>query len=243
MINIKQFLYFIFTIISYLLQHIFNVVMMLIVYLFIKMGFVKFVPPLVKFWATGILALIGKKVHVINRQNHNEKKKYILVTNHTSIYDIPTILAFYPQVSFIGKEYLTRIPIFGKLIQMLHFIPIDQNNKKKAIDSINKSIKKTEHITVAIFPEGTRTLDGKLNKFKKGFYHIFKNTRLEILPVTIKGLFAIKPKTRFNIIPKGKIEVVIHNPIKYEDMENMNDFEIIDYVKSIIESELNGNSK
>jgi 1-acyl-sn-glycerol-3-phosphate acyltransferase len=90
--------------------------------------------------------------------------------------------------------------------------------------------------TVAIFPEGTRTLDGKINDFYKGFIYLLRSTDIGILPVTLNGFYKLKPKNRFYINFNSKLDVVIHKPIKREELIDKNDAEITDIVKVIIES-------
>ena len=82
----------------------------------------------------------------------------------------------------------------------------------------------------------TRTLDGKINDFYKGFIYLFRTADIEILPVTLNGFYMLKPKTRFYINFNSKLEVVIHKPIKREELLNKTDAEIIETVKTVIES-------
>ncbi|PIS28769.1 MAG: hypothetical protein COT43_05680 [Candidatus Marinimicrobia bacterium CG08_land_8_20_14_0_20_45_22] len=232
--RIRSFTTMIFSSCSYFLQWIFTAIMVLIGVL---LAIVKWEMPLRFghwFWANSIFWLMVKKVHIIGKENIRPDKNYILVVNHSSIYDIPAILTIIPRLAFIGKEYLIKIPIFGSLLSRTDYIPIDRNDYVKARQSISQSIEKAKSLTIAIFPEGTRTLDGRIGIFKKGFVHIFWGTSLDVLPVTLNGLYELKPKTRFNIERKWPVEAVIHPPIPNEDLIKMTDAEIVEKVRSVV---------
>ena len=101
---------------------------------------------------------------------------------------------------------------------------------------LNSLEEKARNNTVAIFPEGTRTLDGKLNSFYRGFIHVLRTTGHDILPVTLNGFYKLKPKNRFYINFGSKLGVVIHPPIKGQSLTTASDDEIMDQVISVIES-------
>ena len=100
-------------------------------------------------------------------------------------------------------------------------------------------VEKSGARTIAIFPEGTRTSDGNINRFRKGFVHILKATEMSVLPVTLNGFFLLKPKNRFTINFESKIDVVIHKPIEWEELAEQDDHTILDKVKVVIESAYN----
>lgn len=184
---------------------------------------------------------MGKQVHIEGKENYDKLKNYILVVNHASIYDIPAIMSVVPGVSWIGREYLIRIPGFGHLLKMNDYIPIEPGQPGRSWQSIKQAITHAKDgITVAIFPEGTRTEDGQLGTFKKGFIHILRATHLDILPVTLNGFYSLKSKTRFTIAPKGKLEIVIHSPLDNKKLLPMADNEIMDVVKKTILSSHQG---
>lgn len=219
---------------SYLLQWTFTAIM---VPIGVVLAVVKWEIPLRFghwFWANGLFWLMGTNVRIVGKENVRPDKNYILVVNHSSIYDIPAILTVFPRLAFIGKEYLIRIPVFGTLLSRTDYIPIDPKDAVKAHESITKSIETARSLTIAIFPEGTRTLNGRIGRFKKGFVHIFWGTNLDVLPVTLNGLYELKPKTRFTIERKWQIEAVIHPPILNEELIKMTDTEIVEKVRSVV---------
>ena len=87
-----------------------------------------------------------------------------------------------------------------------------------------------------IFPEGTRTLNGKLNPFYRGFIYLLRASKTDILPVTLNGFFSLKPKNRFSIDFASKLEVIVHEAIPSQELIPLEDKSIIDKVKTVIES-------
>jgi len=95
---------------------------------------------------------------------------------------------------------------------------------------------------VALFPEGTRTTNGKINPFYRGFIYLYKSRDIDILPVTLNGFYEFKPKTRFYIDFSQRLEVIIHKPIKREELTDKTDRDVIERVRSVIESAHKTNS-
>ena len=87
-----------------------------------------------------------------------------------------------------------------------------------------------------MFCDPPRTLNGKINDFYKGFIYLFRTSDIGILPVTLNGFYKLKPKNRFYINFNTKLEVVIHKPIRRDELVEKSDTEIIETIKSVIES-------
>lgn len=187
-------------------------------------------------WANTIFILMGKRLRIVGLDNLDKNKHYVLVANHASLFDIMAIMAFQPGVSWFGHVRLTKIPVFKNLLKMINYIPVKRGSLSNTKGIIDLMIEKSQGLTIAIFPEGTRTQDGYLNDFYRGFVHVLRNTQIELLPVTLNGFYALKPKNRFFINFGSKINVVIHKPIEYKNLVEKNDQEIISTVKELIES-------
>jgi 1-acyl-sn-glycerol-3-phosphate acyltransferase len=185
-------------------------------------------------WAKSVFIIIGKKFIIHGLENINKDEKYILVANHGSLFDITAIMSFYPGISWFGHERLLRVPLFGKILKMTDYVPFRKPTYTNTRKMIAQLIEKSKFQTVAIFPEGTRTLDGKINVFLKGFIYLFRSSEISILPVTLNGFYRLKPKNRFYINFDAKLEVIIHRPIRKEELTNKTDKEIIETVKSVI---------
>ena len=191
-----------------------------------------------KLWAIIIFLIIGKKLKVEGIDNINIGGRYILIANHTSLFDIVAIIKFFPDLSWFGHERLTRIPIFRKVLKMINYIPMRKSGFRSTKNMINQLIEKSKGHTIGIFPEGTRSIDGKVNDFYRGFVLLLRNAEIDVLPVTLKGFYDLKPKNRFCIGFDSSLNVVIHEPLMHKELTQKNDNEIIATVKSKIESGL-----
>ena len=191
---------------------------------------------IMQWWAKSVFLLLGKKFHITGKENINPDKKYILVANHGSLFDIVAIMSFYSGISWFGHERLLKVPVFRRILKATDYIPFKEPTYRNTREMIGQLIHNSSYQTVAIFPEGTRTLNGKINPFYRGFIYLFRTRDIEILPVTLNGFYKLKPKNRFYIDFNSKLDVIIHKPIKREELIGKNDYEIIETVKNIIES-------
>jgi 1-acyl-sn-glycerol-3-phosphate acyltransferase len=191
---------------------------------------------LFQMWAKSVFLIMGKKFRVFGKENIIKGERYILVANHASLFDIVAITSFYPGISWFGHERLLKVPVFNHLLKIMDYVPFKEPNYRNTKQMINQLIYKSKYQSVAIFPEGTRTLSGKINQFYRGFIYLFRTRDIEILPVTLNGFYKLKPKNRFYINFDSKLDVVIHKPIRREELLGKNDFEIIETVKTVIES-------
>lgn len=189
-----------------------------------------------RIWAKSVFLLLGKRLIVKGKENIDKKKKYILVANHSSLFDIVAITSFYSEVSWFGHERLLKVPVFGRFLKLTDYVPFREPTVTNTRHMLGQLMKKSESRSVAIFPEGTRTVNGKINPFYRGFIYLFRIRDIDILPVTLNGFFDLKPKNRFYINFRSKLDVVIHKPIRRGELINKSDAEIIDTVKGVIES-------
>jgi 1-acyl-sn-glycerol-3-phosphate acyltransferase len=177
----------------------------------------KIVHTLSKIFSGGILLISGVKLNVKGREMLNPFDKYIFVSNHQSNFDIPIMMQAVPNVlRFVYKKQLTKIPIFGWGMYLGQYIPIDRKDARNAIASLKKAaLKVKKGISVALFPEGTRSLDGQIHDFKKGIFILAEEACEKIVPVTIKGSFNIMPKNSLRINP-GRVSVTFSAPLEFK---------------------------
>ena len=187
-------------------------------------------------WSKTVFVLMGKNLRVSGKENINKNERYIVVANHASLFDIVAIISFFPQVSWFGHERLLKVPIFGKFLKMTDYVPFREPTVSNTRHMLQQLMEKSQNQSVAIFPEGTRTTSGKINPFFRGFIYLLKTRNISILPVTLNGFYDLKPKNRFYINFRSKLEVVIHEAIPKEELINKSDREIIDTIKTVIES-------
>ena len=159
------------------------------------------------------LLLLGAWVRIKNKIPND--RNYIIMMNHTSFADV-----FFSVQPLLGKytailaAFNFKIPIWSTMLKSFKAIPVYRKDRKKALQAIKNAeiIIKELGYHVVIFPEGTRTTTGKLQKFKKGGFHMALNTQVPILPLVVKGGFRFKPKNRWYIKP-SIIDIEVGEPI------------------------------
>ena len=144
-------------------------------------------------WGKTLGRLFGIKLRVIGKENFDNNKQYIFARNHSSVIDFQVLLVAVNQyLVFVGKKELDRIPIFNTIIKTAGFVLVDRRNNKEAIKSLENLRLDMEKYprSVAIFPEGSRSKDGKLQDFKKGAAIFGIDTGMPIIPVAIVGSYS-----------------------------------------------------
>jgi 1-acyl-sn-glycerol-3-phosphate acyltransferase len=226
------------TVTAFGILYLFTAIMILIGMPFAFLRIKTTVRFLMRFWAKSVLFIIAKKLHVDGLEKIKKDGKYILIANHSSLFDIIAITSFFPGVSWFGHERLLKIPVFRMILKMTDYVPMKKTSIKNTKQTIDRLIKNSIGHTIAIFPEGTRTLDGKVNSFYRGFIHVLRASDINVLPVTLNGFYVLKPKNRFYINFSSKISVIIHEPVERSTLINKTDSEIISVLKNIIESSI-----
>jgi 1-acyl-sn-glycerol-3-phosphate acyltransferase len=211
-------------------------VILLLPFAYLKTKFI--VKSLLHFWARSIFFLMGKKIVVKGEMHYSRQKRYIIIANHSSLFDIMAIMSLYPNVAWFGHYRLMKVPVFNQILRMINYIPLQHKSISNTKYMINEIIKKSKDNTIAIFPEGTRTLNGEMKDFFRGFIIAFRASNSDILPITLNGFYQLKPKARWYIDLSARLEIVIHPPLKHNELANKTDQEIIAQMKGIIESRL-----
>jgi 1-acyl-sn-glycerol-3-phosphate acyltransferase len=136
------------------------------------------------------------------------------------------------------KKELRLVPALGIACAALGHIYIDRSDHQAAIESINAAREKiTDGTSVIFFPEGTRSDDGRLKRFKKGAFRFAVDTGLPLLPVTVDGARDVLPARRYDLRP-GRARLVIHPPVATEGLTKDEAIELSDRVRQTIGSEL-----
>jgi 1-acyl-sn-glycerol-3-phosphate acyltransferase len=113
----------------------------------------------------------------------------------------------------LAKRELWKIPILAKALDLAEIVPVERNNRESAIESIRRASEVMRHgINMTIYPEGTRSRDGRLLPFKKGPFHLAAETGFPIVPVTILETEDMMPKGHFAVRP-GTATLVFHAPV------------------------------
>ena len=169
-------------------------------------------------WSSGILKAGGVRVRYEGLDRLPRDQAQILVANHESWFDVFALAATLPvDYRFVGKKELSQIPLFGPAWLAAGHYAIDRSDRQAAISSLDEvggRMRAGRH-TVVLFPEGTRSADGRMGAFKKGAFVMAINAGVPVIPVAILGSRRVMPKGRWSV-RGGVIEVRIGQPIPTE---------------------------
>jgi 1-acyl-sn-glycerol-3-phosphate acyltransferase len=163
-------------------------------------------------WAWLILKTTGVRVETRGLDKLDPKQSYVLASNHQSIYDIPIVFASVPlQLRIISKDSIARVPFLGWHLQRTGHLLIDRKNPGAGI--LKKMAKLVSGArSLIIFPEGTRSVDGTVGRFKGGSFLLAIDAGLPVVPVSIAGSRHVMLKGRLMTCP-GRVTLTVHEPI------------------------------
>lgn len=181
--------------------------------------------------------IAGAKIEVRGRENIKPGQNYIFMSNHVSNMDPPIVIALIPgRTSVLVKKELFRIPLLGTAMKLDGLVPVDRTNRESAIASIREaSAAMRSGLHMMVFPEGTRSSDGRMHAMKKGPFYLAEDSGFPVIPVTIAGTYEIWPKHRFKMTP-GPVTLTFHPPITFAEAGSRE--ALMSVVKAAIESGL-----
>jgi 1-acyl-sn-glycerol-3-phosphate acyltransferase len=173
----------------------------------------RFAFPVARAWARGLLLLSGVGVRV-TRPPPALPDRVVFMANHQSLYDIPALLATVPvPIRFLAKRSLFRIPVFGWALAAAGFVPIDRVDRSRAREAFQLALGTLgEGMGIVVFPEETRSMDGRMRPFRHGGFLMALKARAPIVPVGIRGTLRVRPKGRLLVEP-AEVEVAFGDPI------------------------------
>ncbi|MBR1808548.1 MAG: 1-acyl-sn-glycerol-3-phosphate acyltransferase [Paludibacteraceae bacterium] len=172
-----------------------------------------------QFWSRSFFYLLFVPVEITGTENIRPGQSYVFVSNHQSMSDVFLIYGWLPVIfKWIMKKELRKIPFVGTACAAAGHIFLERGRTKSVVGTV-KQAERVLHdgVCVVIFPEGTRTADGQVGRFKRGAFGIAEDLNLPVIPITLNGCFELLPKGRF---------YAVHTPVSmYIGKEvNMADF-------------------
>ena len=160
-----------------------------------------------------VTRIAGEKVTVEGRENI-PAGVCLFAANHTSNADAPAIVGAIPRrIAILGRKSLFDIPIVGKAFSLAKFVPVDRENRDAALASVQEAVKyMREGFSFLVYPEGTRSPDGRLRRFKKGSFVIAIEAGIPVVPVSCAGAHRVMKKNSLIIRP-GRVTVRFGKPI------------------------------
>ena len=192
-----------------------------------------------RWWCRLIALSIFARIRVSGTENVRADHTYVYMANHSSLIDIPALFACLPyQFKIMAKKELFYVPFMGWHLWTAGNFRIDRSDPRKTAKSLRGVIEGVRAgKSLAVFPEGTRTSDGRLQNFKQGAFKIAVRAGVPIVPVSIRGTFKLLPKTTLAPRP-GRVDVVIGRPIETREYSDKNLGELIARTRDAIEANL-----
>jgi 1-acyl-sn-glycerol-3-phosphate acyltransferase len=192
---------------------------------------------LARLWSRAVLWVAGVRVTVEWRGQLVPGQAYVFMANHLSTVDIWTLFVALPvRMRMIAKKQLSRIPLFGWAMLAGRFIFIDRANAIAARRSIDEAKRRIRSGTsVLLFPEGTRSRDGKLGAFKKGGFHLAIDSGVPVVPLAIMGTRECMPRGSL-LLRSGPVHVVVGEPVPTTGLTEDDRHKLLEKVRTSIGS-------
>ncbi|MFN0085301.1 MAG: lysophospholipid acyltransferase family protein [Blastocatellia bacterium] len=177
-------------------------------------GIEDFIFPFAKLGCRIYLRSAGARVHVRGREHLDPNQAYVFAANHQSNLDPPLVFAYVGHnVGALAKKELTRIPIMKQGFPLAHVVPIDRRNREAALESTRRGAEElcSGHSLMA-FPEGTRTVDGRVREFKRGVFFMALEAGVPIVPTVINDTRLVMRKGEKRVVP-GDVFIELLPPI------------------------------
>ena len=172
-----------------------------------------------RIWARACVWVSGSKLKIIGEENLLGRRAAVYVSNHTSYMDVPVIFAAVPfQFRILAWKALWPIPFIGWYLNRSGQLPIDTRNPRASVSSMAAAAKVLRSgMPLFLFPEGRRTLDGKLQPFQPGAAYLAIRAQVPLVPIALSGVYGLLPIHTHHFFP-GELTVNIGQPIETAGM-------------------------
>ena len=198
-------------------------------------GVEDFIFPPAKFGCRVYVWAAGARAHVSGLEHLDRGQAYVFIANHQSNLDPPLLFAYLGHnVGAIAKIELSRIPIMKQGFPLAHVVPIDRSNRERAVESARRGADELRrgHSLMA-FPEGTRTVDGRVKDFKKGVFYMAIEAGVPIVPVVINDTRLVMRKGVKRVVP-GDVYLEVLPPVSAREYTTESVEELIKRVRDLI---------
>ena len=199
----------------------------------------EFVHKVQQFWSRSFFWLMFLPVTVEGEEHIKEGQSYVFVANHQSMFDVWLIYGWLPVIfKWLMKAELRKVPFVGIGCKAAGHIFIDRRNAKAAVESLHEVEKQLVNgVSTVIFPEGTRSLNGEVGRFKRGAFQIALDLGLPVIPLSLDGCFEVLPKGK-PFVHRVPTRMYIGEPIdlqQFRDEEgNMDSNAAIEAVRNAV---------
>jgi 1-acyl-sn-glycerol-3-phosphate acyltransferase len=163
------------------------------------------------------LWLAGVKLDVRRREKIPSGRPVVFMANHQSNADAPAVFVELPPILALGKKEFFRVPILGTAMRLRGFIPVERKHiRHEAVEKVEAAVRALEAgNSFLVFPEGTRSPDGRLQRFKKGVFVMAIKAAAPIVPISVSGASRIMEKGS-PVVHPGTVRITFHDPVPTE---------------------------
>ena len=199
----------------------------------------EFVHKVQQFWSRSFFWLMFLPVSVDGTEHIKPGQSYVFVSNHQSMFDVWLIYGWLPVIfKWLMKAELRKVPFIGTGCKAAGHIFVDRRNAKAAMESLKEVEKQlVGGVCTVIFPEGTRSLNGEVGRFKRGAFQIAWDLGLPVIPLSLDGCFEVLPKGK-PFVHRVPVHMHIGEPIDLKQFTDPN--EAIETVRTAV---INGRQK
>ena len=184
-------------------------------------------------WSRLILATTGVRVHVDGLDKLEIGRTYVFVANHQSIYDIPILFGTLPyQLRIIAKQSLGSFPFLGWHLRRTGHMLVDRRRPTRAVFAWASRLT-ANGLSLIVFPEGTRSGDGRVAPFKGGSFYLALGAGLPVVPLSVVGSRHVMLKGRLATYP-GTVRLVVHEPIDTRPLAGIDPRVFAEQVREIV---------
>jgi len=180
-------------------------------------------------WGVGMLRGTGITVRVVGREHLDPGTPCVYMSNHASVIDIWAILAEIPgTIRFVYKKGMDWIPLMGLALRAAKHLPIDRHNRSRAFSMFDRAAGMIRRgFSAVVFPEGTRSRDGRLKPFRKGSFVLAISAGAPVIPVFCENTYELMPRGSWSP-RRGTVTLRIGAPIPtaglgYDDRDRVAD--------------------
>lgn len=193
----------------------------------------EFVHKVQQFWSRSFFWLMFLPVSVDGQEHIVPGQSYVFVANHQSMFDVWLVYGWLPVIfKWLMKAELRKVPFVGTGCKAAGHIFIDRRNTKAALESLKEVEKQLVNgVCTVIFPEGTRSLNGEVGRFKRGAFQIAWDLGLPVIPLSLDGCYEVLPKGK-PFVYRAPVHMHIGEPIDLKQFSNPN--EAIEAVRNAV---------
>lgn len=184
-------------------------------------------------WARLILATTGVRTSARGVEQVDRGASYVFVSNHQSIYDVPVLFAALPlQLRIIAKASLGRFPVLGWHLRWTGHLLVDRARAGAgALKQVARMMRRGHSLIV--FPEGTRSADGRVGRFRRGLFLLAIDAGLPVVPVAVAGTRRVMRKGRLTTRP-GDVTLVVHPPVPTDGLSRADAGALAERVRGLV---------